>query len=101
MRVPLQFEIPNDPIAQQLVAQLPRSLVSADLREEFPDISGLSSRNLLSMSLFAAAFPDGSITKQAVSQLPWGHIIRLIQMVKELDDNITAKSEMIEKQLRI
>jgi hypothetical protein len=35
------------------------------------------------MSLFAAAFPDGPITKQPVSQLPWGHIIRLLQMVKD------------------
>lgn len=56
--------------------------LSADLREEFPDMGGLSSRNLLSMSLFAEAFPDGPIAKQAVSQLPWGHIVRLLQMVK-------------------
>ena len=32
-------------------------------------MSGLSSRNLLTMSLFAAAFPDGPIAKQAVAQL--------------------------------
>jgi len=44
--------------------------LSADLREEFPDMGRLSSRNLLSMSLFAEAFPDGPIAKQAVSQLP-------------------------------
>lgn len=46
-------------------------------------MGGLSSRNLLSMKLFAEAFPDGSIAKQPVSQLPWGQIIRLIQMVKD------------------
>ena len=46
-------------------------------------MSGLSSRNLLSMRLFAQAFPDGSIAKRPVSQLPWGQIIRLIQMVKD------------------
>ncbi len=57
--------------------------LATDLREEFPDMGGLSSRNLLSMSLFAAAFSDGPIAKQAVSQLPWGHIIRLLQMVKD------------------
>ena len=57
--------------------------LSADLRQEFPDMGGLSARNLLSMSLFAAAFPKGSIAKQPVSQLPWGHIIRLLQMVKD------------------
>jgi predicted nuclease of restriction endonuclease-like (RecB) superfamily len=57
--------------------------LSSDLREAFPDMSGLSPRNLLSMKLFAEAFPGDSITKQPVSQLPWGHIIRLLQMVKD------------------
>jgi predicted nuclease of restriction endonuclease-like (RecB) superfamily len=56
--------------------------LAADLQEAFPDMGGLSVRNLLSMKLFAAAFPGGSIAKQPVSQLPWGQIIRLIQMVK-------------------
>ncbi len=35
------------------------------------------------MRAFAEAFPDGPIVKQPVSQLPWGQIIRLIQMVKD------------------
>jgi len=35
------------------------------------------------MKLLALAFPAGEIAKQAVSQLPWGHIICLLQMVKE------------------
>ena len=56
--------------------------LAADLQEAFPDMGGLSSRNLLSMKLFADAFPEGPIAKQPVSQLPWGQIIRLIQMVK-------------------
>lgn len=57
--------------------------LAADLKEAFPDMSGLSPRNLLSMKLFAEAFPEGSIAKQPVSQLPWGQIIRLLQMVKD------------------
>ncbi len=57
--------------------------LASDLREAFPDMRGLSTRNLLSMKLFADAFPDGTITKQPVSQLPWGHVIRLLQMVKD------------------
>ena len=57
--------------------------LAADLQEAFPDMGGMSSRNLLSMKLFAEAFPDGAIAKQPVSQLPWGQIIRLIQMVKD------------------
>ena len=49
--------------------------LAADLQEAFPDMSGLSSRNLLSMKLFPKAFPDGAIAKQPVSQLPWGHVL--------------------------
>ena len=57
--------------------------LAVDLREEFTDMGGLTTRNLLSMKIFAREFPDGPITKQPVSQLPWGQIIRLMQMVKD------------------
>lgn len=45
-------------------------------------MGGLTARNLLSMKIFAREFPEGPIAKQAVSQLPWGHIVRLMQLVK-------------------
>lgn len=57
--------------------------LAADLQAEFPDMSGLTTRNLLSMKIFAREFPEGPIAKQPVSQLPWGQIIRLMQMVKD------------------
>jgi hypothetical protein len=47
--------------------------LAADLQAEFPDMGGLTARNLLSMKIFAREFPDGSIAKQPVAQLPWGH----------------------------
>jgi predicted nuclease of restriction endonuclease-like (RecB) superfamily len=36
------------------------------------------------MRQFAQVYPDLAITTQLVSQLPWGHITRLIQMIKDL-----------------
>jgi len=57
--------------------------LSADLREAYPDLRGFSSRNLLFMRSFAEACSDGKKVKQLVSQLPWGHVIRLLQRVKE------------------
>jgi predicted nuclease of restriction endonuclease-like (RecB) superfamily len=48
--------------------------LAADLQEEFPDMGGLTRRNLFSMRAFAEAFPDGPIVKRLVSQLPWGQI---------------------------
>jgi len=45
--------------------------LAADLQEAFPDMRGLTRRNLFSMRAFAESFPDGRIVKQPVSQLPW------------------------------
>lgn len=57
--------------------------LSYDLHREFPDIHGFSRRNLLFMRAFAEAYPESEIVKQLVSQIPWGHIVRLIQTVKD------------------
>ena len=45
--------------------------LARDLRKSFPDMQGLSSRNLLFMRRFAEEFPDAAIVKQLASQLPW------------------------------
>jgi predicted nuclease of restriction endonuclease-like (RecB) superfamily len=59
--------------------------LSADLRDAYPEMQGFSPRNLLFMRSFAATYPDPQIVKQLVSQLPWGHIVRLMQRVKDGD----------------
>ena len=62
--------------------------LSADLREEFPDMQGLSPRNLLFMRAFADIYHDAQIVKQLVSQLPWGHVVHLIQRIKDPEARI-------------
>src|SRR5687767_9451792 len=57
--------------------------LARDLRKSFPDMQGFSARNLLFMRRFADEFPDEAIVKQLASQLPWWHLVRLIQKVKE------------------
>ncbi len=57
--------------------------LAADLRQEFPDMSGISKRNLLAMKVFAREFPEGPITQQPVAQLPWGHILQIMQRAKD------------------
>lgn len=49
-----------------------------DLRQEFPEMKGLSPRNLKYMRAFAEAWPDEEIVQQLVAQIPWGHNIRLL-----------------------
>ncbi|WP_131795570.1 PDDEXK nuclease domain-containing protein [Fluoribacter gormanii] len=56
---------------------------SHDMREAFPEMQGFSVSNLQRMKKFATLYPSLSITAQAVPRLPWGHIIRLMQMVKD------------------
>ncbi len=57
--------------------------LATDLRDAYPDLKGFSARNLLFMRSFGEAYADGEMVKQLVSRLPWGHLIRLIQRVKE------------------
>lgn len=57
--------------------------LSVDLRREFPGTQGFSVRNLQFMRQFATLYSENEFAKQAVSQLPWGHIILLMQQVKD------------------
>lgn len=57
--------------------------LSADLRQEFPDMKGFSSTNLKYMRSFAAAYPDLQNGQQLVDQLPWGHLVALLSTVKD------------------
>jgi len=56
--------------------------LSVDLQAAFPQMRGLSQRNLVYMRSFAAAFP-GPITQQAVARLPWGHVTVLLDKLSE------------------
>lgn len=56
---------------------------SHDMRQAFPEMQGFSVTNLKRMRLFAQSYPNFEIGAQAVPQLPWGHIVRLMQMVKD------------------
>jgi predicted nuclease of restriction endonuclease-like (RecB) superfamily len=56
--------------------------LATDLRRFFPDMTGLSSRNLKYMRAFAAAWPEEVIVQQLVAQIPWGHNVRLLDYVK-------------------
>src|SRR5262249_21110731 len=56
--------------------------LSQDLRREFPGVEGFSPRNLKYMRAFAQAWPEEPIVQQLVAQIPWGHNVRLLDMVQ-------------------
>jgi predicted nuclease of restriction endonuclease-like (RecB) superfamily len=57
--------------------------LASDLQKEFPVMGGLSVRNLLAMKVFAREFPESPIAQQPVAQLPWGHILQIMQRAKD------------------
>ncbi len=57
--------------------------LSADLKMEYPEMKGFSPRNLKYMQKFAKLWPDESIVQRCVAQLPWRHIICLMEKVNE------------------
>jgi len=58
--------------------------LSSDLRGAFPDMQGLSPRNLKYMRAFATAWPDLGFVQRVVAQIPWRSNIALLD---KLDDS--------------
>ena len=62
--------------------------LSADLKREFPDMKGFSTRNLEYMRRFAGIYVKKAIVQQLVAQLPWGHNVILM-------DSLSSKKERL------
>lgn len=78
--IELYWSIGKSVLARQEIEQWGSGVMgrlAEDLRAEFPEMKGLSRRNLFYMRAFAEAWPD-PIVQQAVAQLPWGHITVLL-----------------------
>jgi predicted nuclease of restriction endonuclease-like (RecB) superfamily len=55
---------------------------ASDLQLDFPEMTGLSARNLKYIRAFAEAYPDSDFVHQVVALLPWGHNVRLLEATK-------------------
>lgn len=62
--------------------------LAADLGEVYPDMKGLSPRNLKYMRAFAAAWPERFIVQEALAQLTWVHNIALLEKLKSSDERL-------------
>jgi len=67
-----------------------------DLRQAFPEMTGLSSRNLKYMRSFAEAWPDGGFVQQVVALLPWGHNVRLLDAIRAPEERAWYARQAIE-----
>ena len=95
----LYWEIGRDILARQAEAGWGAKVIArlaADLRRDFPEMTGLSPRNLNYMRALAAAFPDPEIVQQAVARLPWGHVVKLLETLKEPAERIWYARQAVE-----
>jgi predicted nuclease of restriction endonuclease-like (RecB) superfamily len=63
-----------------------------EIKDEFPDQKGFSSRNLKYMRKFASEYMDIQFVQQVVAQIPWSHNVILMDKVND----ISLKASMIE-----
>jgi len=62
--------------------------LAADLREAYPDMKGLSPRNLKYMRAFAAAWSTRSIVQEALARIPWYHHIALMEKCRTPEERL-------------
>lgn len=70
--------------------------LAIDLGRAFPEMTGLSARNLKYMRAFAEAWPDLEFVQQVVALLPWGHNVRLLDAVKSASERTWYARQTIE-----
>ena len=71
--------------------------LAKDLKREFPAIKGFSTRNLKYMRAFADAYPSLDFVQQVLHNLPWGHMIKLLDGVKIKDERLWYAQKAIEQ----
>lgn len=73
--------------------------LSRDLRNEFPEMRGFSTRNLKYMRKFAKAYPDIEFVQQVAAQLPWYHNITLLDKVSAKQARLFYVKHAIEQRI--
>ncbi|MGD1854132.1 MAG: YhcG family protein [Leptolyngbyaceae cyanobacterium] len=71
--------------------------LAKDLKRDFPEMTGFSSRNLKYMRAFADAYPDTQQVQQVFSRIPWGHNVRLLDALKDPEERLWYARQTLEK----
>ena len=70
--------------------------LAKDLHQEFPNLQGFSRTNLLNMRALADMIPDEEIIRTVYGNIPWGHNIRLMNLVKDPAQRLWYAQKTIE-----
>lgn len=70
--------------------------MSKDLKKAFPDMSGLSTRNIKYMRKFALSWPEFTIVQRVVAQIPWGTNRMLLDKLESQESRLWYAQQTIE-----
>ena len=70
--------------------------LSHDLKTAFPDMSGLSPRNLKYMRRFAEAWPDREFVQRTVAQIPWRSNLALLDKLDKTEARLWYAQKVME-----
>ena len=62
--------------------------ISKEIKNEFPDLKGFSTRNLKYMRKFALEYKDIKFVQEVLAQITWYQNITLLEKVKDIDQRI-------------
>ena len=71
--------------------------LAVDLKNELPEVKGLSERNIGYMIRFAREYGTRPILQRLVAQILWGHNILLMEKVKDLPTRLWYMQQTIEQ----
>ena len=71
--------------------------LAKDLRHEFPEMKGFSSRNLKYMRAFAQSYPDEQIVQGVLAQITWYHNLALLEKLKSPADRLWYAHQTVEQ----
>lgn len=69
--------------------------LAVDLRSAFPEKKGYSTRNLTYMRTFANAFSPKELQHSSVLQVPWGHIMKILDASKDSEERAFYLNETV------
>ena len=70
--------------------------LAADLHKAFPEMTGLSPRNLKYMRAFAEAWPDEQIVQVPLAQITWYHNIALVEKLNTPEERLWYARQTIQ-----
>ncbi|WP_395947383.1 DUF1016 N-terminal domain-containing protein [Caedibacter taeniospiralis] len=70
--------------------------LSKDLRAEFPEMKGFSTRNLKYMRKFAEEYPDNQFVQEVLAQLTWYHNVTLLDKISDKQTRLFYVKHAIE-----